>query len=60
MGFLNVSREAETHTIPNHGKNELPYSRKSMGRNKHHKAMGFSQISQNMRKPNSHSKGKTW
>ena len=23
MSFLNVLREAETHTIPNHGKNEI-------------------------------------
>ena len=46
--------------FPKHGKSELPYSRKSIGRHKHPKAMGFSRISQDMIKPDSHSKGKTW
>ena len=58
MGFLNVSREAETIQSQIMGK--MKYSRKSIGRHKHPKAMGFSHISQDMRKLNSHSKGKAW
>ena len=39
---------------------KMKFSWKSIGRHKLPKAMGFSHISQDMRKLNSHSKGKAW
>ena len=44
MGFLNVSGEAEIHTIPEIGKKWIPIMRVKYGKNKHSKVMGFSNI----------------
>ena len=56
MGFLNVSREAETHTIPNHGKNEILLEKYRKAQTS--QSYGF--LSHFPRHENSHSKGKAW
>ena len=45
MGFLNISDEAEIHTIPRTWEKWISIiQEKSMGKNKHSKVMGFSTI----------------
>ena len=43
MGFLNISGEAQIHTVPKIWEKLIPIIRESMGK-KHSKVMGFSNV----------------
>ena len=69
MDFLNLLGEAEIIQFPKHGKSNFPQYRKSMGKHKHSKVIGFLifrvrqksiQFLKYMGKVDFHSTEKTW
>ena len=57
MGFLNISGEAEIHTISKTWEKRIPIIREKYGKNKHSKVMGFTNI---LREAEIHTIPKIW